>query len=155
MSRSGYVDYNDDQWGSIKYRGQVASAIRGKRGQKLLRDLRDALDAMPDKRLITRALIEDSAPSFIPPSLAKDKAPSVCALGSLGLQRGMEMRTLDPDDRDAIAEAFGVARQLICEIEYMNDEEFWGDDSAQRWQFMREWVEQHISAEKSSVGRSE
>ena len=33
MSRSGYIDDMDDTWQFIKWRGQVASAIRGARGQ--------------------------------------------------------------------------------------------------------------------------
>jgi hypothetical protein len=51
MSRSGYTDDVEYSWRSIMWRGRVVSAIRGKRGQALLRDLLAALDAMPDKRL--------------------------------------------------------------------------------------------------------
>jgi len=36
MSRSGYVDNGDiEQWDLIRWRGAVASAIRGKRGEEL------------------------------------------------------------------------------------------------------------------------
>lgn len=31
MNRSGYVDAYDDSWHVIKWRGAVASAVRGKR----------------------------------------------------------------------------------------------------------------------------
>lgn len=58
MSRSGYID-ELDQWDLIRYRGQVASAIRGKRGQAFLRDLLAALDAMPEKRLIAGTFERD------------------------------------------------------------------------------------------------
>ena len=56
MSRSGYTDYDDSDfanWNHIRWRGQVASATRGKRGQQFFRDLIAALDAMPTKVLIT------------------------------------------------------------------------------------------------------
>lgn len=59
MSRSGYND-DIDNWALIKWRGQVASAIRGKRGQKMLRDLLAALDAMPEKSLIVHELESES-----------------------------------------------------------------------------------------------
>jgi hypothetical protein len=47
MSRSQYIDDCDDNWQLIRWRGMVASAIRGKRGQQFLKDLLAALDAMP------------------------------------------------------------------------------------------------------------
>ena len=48
MSRSGYSDDIDDNWAHIMWRGRVASSIRGKRGQAMLRELLAALDAMPE-----------------------------------------------------------------------------------------------------------
>lgn len=48
MSRSEYSE-NLDSWSLIRWRGQVVSAIRGKRGQAFLRELVDALEAMPEK----------------------------------------------------------------------------------------------------------
>ena len=56
MSRSGYIDDLDDPLELGRWRGRVASAVRGKRGQRLLRDLLDALDAMPEKRLVADVL---------------------------------------------------------------------------------------------------
>ena len=58
MSRSAYSDDLEDDVMNL-WRGAVMSAIRGKRGQQLLRDLRDALDAMPEKRLIANHLVDD------------------------------------------------------------------------------------------------
>jgi hypothetical protein len=46
MSRSGYDESCDDNWGLICWRGAVASALRGRRGQAFLRELVDALDAV-------------------------------------------------------------------------------------------------------------
>jgi hypothetical protein len=57
MSRSGYSDDCDDQWRHIMWWGAVTSSIRGKRGQAFLREMRDALDAMPEKRLAPDALV--------------------------------------------------------------------------------------------------
>lgn len=129
MSRSGYSD-DIDRWELIKWRGQVASTIRGKRGQAFLRELLAALDAMPDKKLIAGDLRRDG---------------EVCAIGSLGAARGIDLEALDPHDHETIASAFGIAHQLVQEIEYMNDEGTWKRDSPQsRWCRMRAWVRQQL-----------
>ena len=112
MSRSGYIDDIDDDLALGRWRGMVASAMRGKRGQALLRDLLAALDAMPHKALISGDL--------------ETKDGDVCALGALGKVRGIDMSELDPEDPDRIANEFGVAACLVQEIEFMNDEEFDG-----------------------------
>ncbi len=56
MSRSGYREFEDCDLEDILARGRwtamLRSAIRGKRGRQFLTDLRDALDALPVKRLI-------------------------------------------------------------------------------------------------------
>ena len=70
MSRSGYSDDFDDNGQLACYRGVIASATRGKRGQKFFRDLVMALDAMPIKRLVNNELETTDG--------------EVCALGALG-----------------------------------------------------------------------
>lgn len=129
MSRSGYSDDCDDPWGLIRWRGTVASSIRGKRGQAFLRELVEALDAMPDKRLIPNDL---------------EHAGNVCAIGSVGLMRGVDMTGLDPDEPDQIAATFGIASALVQEIEFLNDEAYYGSTAEGRWRFMRNWAASHI-----------
>lgn len=132
MSRSGYVEYDDyDQWAHIRYRGAVKSAIRGKRGQALLRDLVAALDAMPKRELIADELV--------------DADGEMCALGALGVARGMDMTSLDPEDVTSVAEAFGVNEKLIREIVWENDEA-WGHTQtpAMRWKDVRNWAARMI-----------
>ena len=127
MSRSEYTE-DGENWEMIKWRGQVASAIRGKRGQALLRELLEALDAMAEKRLIAGALI--------------DRCGGVCALGALGRKRGVELEKLDPWDYDTLAGVFGVAHQLVREIEFTNDDA--GRSPEDRWKAMRYWVAAQI-----------
>lgn len=130
MSRSGYSDDIDDNWSLIKWRGQVASAIRGRRGQAFLRELVSALDAMPVKRLIANDL---------------RRGDEVCAIGSVGAKRGVEMEKLDPEDYDAVAGAFGIAHQLVQEIEWLNDDGGpWTETPEARWQRIREWAVKHL-----------
>jgi hypothetical protein len=130
MSRSGYVDDMDDVLALGRWRAQVASSIRGKRGQAFLRELIDALDAMPEKKLIAHDL---------------QAGENFCAIGTVGAKRGLDMSNLDPEDSDRIADVFGIARPLVCEIEYMNDEAEWSDDPAKRWLRMRNWAASHLA----------
>jgi len=126
MSRSGYSDECDFEPLEIgRWRAQVASAIRGKRGQSFLRELVEALDAMPEKRLIANDL---------------EHAGNVCAIGSVGLRRGVDMSALDPYDYDTIASTFGIAHQLVQEIEFMNDEGVYCLTPEERWKAMRSWA---------------
>lgn len=130
MSRSGYTD--DDSDGRIAvWRGRVASASRGRRGQQFFRDLLGALDAMPDKALIAHELEKDG---------------EVCAIGALGRAKGLDMGLMDPEDPSTIAPAFNIAECLAQEVEYMNDE--WGhhaETPEERWTRMRLWVAEQIN----------
>jgi len=110
MSRSGYTDDfgDDDPLAMGRWRGAVNSAIRGKRGQQTLREILAALDAMPVKALVAELLATEDG--------------EFCTLGVLGAQRGIALDTLDPEDPEGVAEAFGIAPAMVREIVYMNDE---------------------------------
>lgn len=129
MSRSGYVD-DLDNWPMIKWRGQVASAIRRKRGQALLKDLVKALEALPDKALIAADL--------------EDSGGSVCALGAVGKFRGMDMSKLDPEEPCDVAQAFNIAEPLAQEIAYENDEWSSNETPEQRCERMLKWARNKI-----------
>src|SRR4051812_48467094 len=103
MSRSGYCDDIDDQWAHIRWRGVVASSIRGKRGQAFLREMLAALDAMPEKRLIAHEL---AVPLKCRCSWCQRQGASVCAIGAVGRARGVDMAKLDPEDPNRVAGAF-------------------------------------------------
>lgn len=130
MSRSGYVDDGDPS--SNVWRGAVASAIRGKRGQAFLKEMLAAMDAMPEKKLVSSELeMPDGA---------------VCAIGSVGKQRGVDMSNIDPEDSDKVAELFGISRALACEIVFMNDEaEYWKETDEERFIRMRRWIVSKIN----------
>jgi hypothetical protein len=132
MSRSNYSD-DSDGWALIRWRGAVESAIRGKRGQKFLIELAEAMDAMPVKELIAKELRIGN---------------SFCALGVVGEKRGIDLRKIDPEDSRSVAEQFGIADAMAREIVYMNDEAPWYDETpAQRWARMRTWVYNSIKKE--------
>lgn len=137
MSRHGYVDdlgHRD----LAMWRGRVASAIRGKRGQRMLVELRDSLDAMRNKRLVSRVLQRTDG--------------DFCAIGCLAASRGADFTEYEEADElelydlnGELAALFDVAECLIQEIEYENDEGGKYDQTPEeRWQRMRRWVEQNI-----------
>lgn len=132
MSRSGYSDdYDDDQWSMIMYRGRVASATRGKRGQALLKDILIAMNAMPSKRLVAHELE------------AADGA--VCAIGAAGKLRGVDMSKLDPEDPETVAGKFDIADCLVREIVWENDECGRRKETPEeRFRRMRKWVRSQI-----------
>lgn len=140
MSRSGYSDDCDEDYPVALYRQAVRRATTGYRGQHILRKLRDALDAMPTKRLIAGHI--------------KDEAGEVCALGALD-PAAPKYDEDDLDDFDhprKLAEHFGIAQALASEIVYMNDEyaawRLQDETPEQRWIRMRAWVDAQITPDE-------
>ncbi len=157
MSRSGYTDDfgDEDPLAMGRYRQAVKRAIEGKRGQAMLRELLAALDAMPEKWLAAESLVTADG--------------AFCTLGVLGKTRGIDIATLDPDDPDQVAKAFGIAESMAREIVYENDEgvddyewvEMVGPPrrhyshprvrvdvdrvGEKRWKHMRKWVVEHLT----------
>ncbi len=144
MSRSGYIDDNDDALALGRWRAQVKSAIRGRRGQAFLRELASAMDAMPEKVLIKDELI--------------DQDGDCCAIGVVCKLRGVPVADVDYSDPEFVGDLVGIAKQMAAEIEYENDEcgdryervpgtQAWKhiDETPQeRWQRMRKWVQSQI-----------
>lgn len=130
MSRSGYTDDCDDMWDHIRWRGAVKSAIKGKRGQAFLKEMLDALDALPEKKLIARELEAEGA---------------VCALGAVGRARSIDMSGIDPDDPETVAGVFCISDALTREIVAENDDSGpYKETPENRWARMREWVAKQI-----------
>ena len=131
MSRSGYSD-DCSGWELIRWRGAVASAIRGKRGQEFLREVLSVLDAMPVKQLAKETLEAEG---------------QFCTIGTVLHSRGIaiadgEMFWGSPDE---IAQLLGSTHALVAEIVYENDEYYWLKETpAERWVRMRTWVFNNI-----------
>ena len=145
MSRSGYSD-DCGGWDLICWRGAVKSALKGKRGQEFLIELRDAMDAMTDKRLVTDTLEADG---------------QFCALGVVGAKRGLDMSKIEAHCPENVSEAFGIARAMASEIVFENDEhpgnyemqadgrgKWVAETPEHRWQRMRNWVHSNIQQAK-------
>jgi hypothetical protein len=151
MSRHGYTDECDDVLAMGRWQGALSSAIRGRRGQAMLRELAAALDAMPVREL--------HAGIFVTPE------GEYCALGVLGAARGIDLAHLNPDPDDEyleypagpgrVAATFGIAEALAREVMWRNDdlvadhEYVWVEICGPmrgyhgRYQFGRAWPEHH------------
>jgi len=143
MSRSGYTeDFGYDEPGRCNlYRGSVARALRGKRGQAMLQELSEALDSMPKKRLADRSFQRSDG--------------DVCTLGCLLRSRGVDTSELDAavghDEGDVsqeAAESLNIARCMAAEVMFENDDPFGyrviEETPEERWIRMRAWVESQI-----------
>lgn len=134
MGRSGYNE-DCDGWALIRWRGAVKQAIRGKRGQVFLREMRDALDALPEKKLASSVLVDEG---------------KCCAMGAVALKRGIDTSCVDPFEREQVADLFGISEALAAEIAYENDDDFGRPiTDEERWAWMRRWVEGQIRDEAS------
>lgn len=135
MGRSGYSDdYDYDDNSIYLYRGAVASAFRGKRGQAFLLEALAALDAIPEKKLAAESL--------------KFGDGAVCTLGAVAVKRGLsadKIERLDAqfedENQDYVAKEFGIATCMVREIVYMNDEAVWNKETPERrFERMRAWI---------------
>jgi hypothetical protein len=131
MSRSGYSDDLGDSLQAGHWRAVIASATRGKRGQRFFRELVAALDSMPVKRLISGEL---------------EREGSFCALGVLCERRGMDLAKIDTHNWAQLGESFDIAEQLAQETMFVNDEYDWrgGQSDEARWQTVRDWAARQI-----------
>lgn len=153
MSRSGYSDdYGDDDPLALgRWRAAVRSAMNGKRGQAFLREALDALDAMPEKRLIVGELVVDGHQCRLGDSdiiVGADELcdkrgnpypmGSCCLLGAVAKARKIDVSDLDPYDIGRVAPRFGIADAMTRELVYWNDECGPRNETPeQRWQRMR------------------
>ena len=95
MTRSGYGPCDEDE--ADEWHRRLKDTIASPEGQAFLRELADALDALPDKVLIARELIDEDG--------------DCCALGALCMARGIDPTGMDSDS-DCVAERLGVPLPL-------------------------------------------
>ena len=140
-------DYDWEPWMEGQAAGAIRSAIRGRRGQRLLRDLIAGLNALPE-------------PELAAGSLEDPETGCVCALGAVRLQRGPEAVPLrfDPSDPDIdwreLAEPFDISETLahavVAQNEYgsrRNDEQ----SRRRRWLSVRAWAVGNLITPASGV----
>lgn len=125
--------------------GWLRNAIRGKRGQRLLRDLIKGLDSLPTPELSAGALEDPDT-------------GCACALGVVRRVRGAENVPLwfEPDEEDIepwdLAGPFDIPVTLAWEVVQQNE---WFSESndeqtrRKRWKAVRDWAVSNLSDQPS------
>lgn len=176
MSR--YSDYDGDGDQTITWemwQWNADRALKGKRGQKALRDLREALLHLPEKRLIARALCTVGAeriPEARPDGwnyarddildIVHEQGQGVCAVGAYvwwqKVKAGAspeEAFAALPTLADTESEMYDTARAgkdagltytLAWELAFTNDETFDGLTPEQRYERFMAWLDESIAA---------
>jgi hypothetical protein len=173
MSRFDDYDYEEQfpNAGEL-WAANARRALQGKRGKKALAELREALLALPERRLIAGALCtvggagrDDRTTQWARDDMA-DKVGSqgegVCAIGAYVWYRkvkaGMdpqvafaELPTLLDSDGDAdwqTAEAgrrAGLTLTLASSLAYRNDATFEGMTPERRFEAFMEWIDSQLA----------
>jgi hypothetical protein len=142
VSRLYQNDYGDaEPWMYGQQVGALKSALRGQRGQRLLRDLVAGLDSLPTPELSAGAL-EDEATGCC------------CAFGAVRRYRGaaavpLWFHPMEEDlDPPHFAEPFDVAPALTWAVVAANEE--WSTSNKEayrrrRWERVRAWAVRHLA----------
>jgi hypothetical protein len=151
MSRSSYSDdWGDEFPGQMElFRANVERSIKGKAGQARLRELRDALVALPVKELHPSIFADGTA-----------EAPKVCGLGAWALAKAggnpdaaHAMVPGDADDYEtAVAlKSHGWPKLVVLEAVYENDESWRSmrETPAERYHRILAWVNENLTAGRS------
>lgn len=138
MGRSGFYE-GDGQAEHNLFRGRVTRSLRGKRGQKALRDLIKGMDAMKEKKLAYGKF---------------QSGGNMCAIGVIANARGLDFSDLNPDDpddlvdHDIISSRLDIAECMSREIQYENDEAWYEVETDEhRWVRVRAWAVSLLKAD--------
>lgn len=168
MSRIVYNEDYFDEYDMLRaggFEANMRKAIRGARGQKLLKELEAALLALPEKRLIREefAVSEAASKAWVVGFEHPKPEPGVCALGCLVLKRKMDEgmtreqavawmeekfgHELDPNESmDLAAENLRMTRCLAWVIMEANDEFAESMTPEQRYEYVLDRVRKMIKS---------
>lgn len=133
MSRIGYSDEEDWPGQFELWQANCRRSLHGKQGQEELRSLREALLALPDKRLIHGSLVDTDG--------------EVCAVGAYARHKGLDLQGFDPEDAtDEVAVCAGMPSLVAWKVVEMNDQQFHRRFTPEeRYAGMLAWVEKQLS----------
>lgn len=124
-------------------------AFASKKGLKMLRELRDALAALPERRLLGGQFAniwhedDDSI-----------RVGDVCAIGALAKYKGFEFTShhgsedFDGFETAAIARSLGMSYVMGYDLAYRNDETYGSLGESERWWTMYGWLTAMINGRK-------
>lgn len=180
MSRVGDYDGEEsfnNEWAFWQRRIQMV--LTGKRGRKLLGELREALEALPEKRLIANALRtvgenpdaeEHQYDREDCRDLLERQGEGVCAVGAFAwyqrVKAGMDpdeaFRSLpySPDyDGDyetiTVGEKAGLGQTLAWVLMDLNDGRYEALTPEARYEAVMQWIDEKLSASAQPVGATQ
>ena len=135
MSRISYSEDEDYPGQFELWQANCERSLRGAQGQAELRELRDALLALPEKRLIHGALVDEEG--------------GVCAIGAYASRKGLDLGKFDPEDEtDEVGIEAGMPKFVAWKVVEMNDMELHSRfTSEERYTRMLAWVESKLAKE--------
>lgn len=134
--RINYTDEEDFSGQFELWQANCRRSLSGKKGQRELRELRAALLALPEKRLIHGEPVDESG--------------DMCAIGVYGKHKGLDLSTFDADyDNEEIGIAGGMPRLVAWKVVEANDMDFQYLTPEARYIAMLAWVERQLTKEKS------
>jgi len=136
MSRISYSDEEDFPGQFALYQANCERSLRGREGQAQLRELRAALLALPDKRLIH--------------GLLEDEEGGVCAIGAYAKHKGLDLSKFDVDyDTDEVGIAGGMPALVAWKVVEMNDLQWDYLTPEKRYEKMLAWVESKLNVDSA------
>jgi hypothetical protein len=135
VSRISYSDDEDYPGQFELWQANCRRSLRGKEGQAELLVLREALLAIPDKRLIV--------------NLLTDEEGGVCAIGAYAKRKGLDLAKYDPEyATDEVGIEAGMPAMAAWKIVEMNDMELSHVTPEKRYERMLAWIDsQQLIAE--------
>lgn len=106
--RLNYSDEEDRPGQFALWDANVRRSLKGRAGQKALRELHDAMIALPEKRLIANRLTDEDG--------------GVCAVGAYAKAKGLDLERFDPEDEtDEVGVVAGMPRLVAWSVVAQND----------------------------------
>lgn len=181
MSRFENDEYDGEDFPNqaALWQANAERALKGKRGRQALRDLRDALLALPEPRLIAGALCTVNPAKRVGGRTGQDwfiadidqmGGEGVCAGGALlwhlKVKGGMDpiaafdsLPTLEDSNHsgwesaELIAHEAGLAKPLAVEIAFRNDETYLRMTPEDRWTAFLAWINTELGDVEPAAAR--
>lgn len=132
--RINYTEDEDFDGQFALWQANVRRSLKGRSGQRELAALREALLALPDKRLIGGLLVDESG--------------EACAIGAYARHKGLDIGSYDPEDEsDEVGIEAGMPPLVAWKVVEMNDVQFECLTPEARYSQMLAWVESQLRTE--------
>lgn len=143
-NRFEYYDDDSEEWAlnQGRWANNVKQTFEGKRGQLMLRDLRDALNGLPTKELGAGALCQVTPEGHV----------LYCIMGAFAHHKGDDNGKLRVDDPGAlgasdtayVGEGHGMSFTMAWTLAQMNDDEYKRATPGERWRALMDFTTEKI-----------